>query len=106
MLMVWTYKALGLEVTPNGPEEFRWSPLLEKLETLASRRGLEGSGVASLRSFTATWDERLKKFSSGECPPEFSSEQTRALTRSLVEYEAWLRANFPQAFLPDNPSSN
>ena len=49
MLMVWTYKALGLEVAPKGPEDFQRRPLLEKLETVASRSGLEDSGVASRR---------------------------------------------------------
>jgi len=106
MLMVWTHKALGLEVAPDGPEDFRWRPLLEKLESVVSLSGLEASGVASLRSFTATWDERLGKLAAGERPPEFSSAEIRALTRSLVEYEAWLRAHFPKAFLPPNLSSN
>jgi hypothetical protein len=105
-MMLYTRKALGLERSPSKDEILWWRPLLEQIDTLAKHRRLERSGIAALRTFTEIWDESVRQLAAGAKRRAFSSAQIKAMAQSLADYEPWLRTNFPDAFLPPDPSSN
>ena len=106
MMMVYTRKVLGLRGALAKDEVLWWTPLLERIESLAKHRRMAESGVVALKSFTEIWDERVRQMAAGEERTGFSSAKIRAMAESLARYEPWLRTHFPNAFLPDDPSSN
>ena len=106
LMFLTRYKVLRLHPRKPGKDNYLWQPLLERMEELVEKKGLEKSGIIALRAVTEIWDERMRQIQAGEKQPPFSATQRKAMADALGEYEAWLRENFPEAFVPVNPSLN
>ncbi len=106
LMFLTRYKVLRLHPRKPGTNHYLWHPLLERMEELAGEKGLERSGIIALRAVAEIWDERMRQIQAGEKQPPFSAAQRKAVADALGEYEAWLRENFPEAFVPVNPSLN
>ena len=103
LMFLTRHKVLRLRPSKPGADHFLWRPLLERMEAFSQTKELEKSGIVALRVVTEIWDERMRQIKTGEKQPAFSAEQRKTMADALGEYEAWLRENFPEAFIPVNP---